>query len=380
MTDKSRRGKATETDERLRAERGRTDEEIAKRAALVERDAGQLITETRDRAHEVLDTARAQADQKLPAGPSAASSAIAEERAREDAALRQQYQQADQISSRERDERNRMLIELLGFEREATDKSLLLERAEAEEIVAKRDHFLGMVSHDLRNELGGLALSAARLITNASNDDAGQKVFRTATNIQRITLRMSRLIGDLLDVASIEAGKFTIIAEEHDVSGVMEQLVESFQPVAGAKDISLVTKTVGGSIVARFDQQRILQVLTNLLTNALKFTSPGGKVTVCAERKERDVCLSVQDTGAGIAAERLDAIFDRFAQGGNRDRKGLGLGLYIARRIVETHGGHIWVVSSPGHGSTFHFTLPLAAGSDTGRDQGSRSKSSPNID
>jgi signal transduction histidine kinase len=364
MSDKLRRPTTAETDTCLQAERGKTDEEIASRTVLIERDADHVLAEARARARQVVVAARARADEKLPRG-SPTPPPLAKERASEDDALRQQYQQADEISGRERQERQRILADLLGAERAATDRSLLLERVDAEEIVAKRDHFLGMVSHDLRNELGGIALSAARLLASAPNDDIGQKVFRTATNIQRITLRMSRLIGDLLDVASIEAGRFTIVVEEHDVSRLMYEVVESFQAIAAAKDISLIAKTVGGSILARFDPQRILQVLANLLTNAMKFTAPGGRITVCAERKDDHVCLSVEDTGAGIAADRIDTIFDRFSQGARTDRRGLGLGLFIARRIVEAHHGRIWVTSTPGHGSTFHFTLPVAVASDT---------------
>jgi signal transduction histidine kinase len=99
-------------------------------------------------------------------------------------------------------------------------------------------------------------------------------------------------------------------------------------------------------------------VLGNLLTNALKYTPEGGTVLVSVERKGEDFCLVVKDSGSGIAAGRLETIFERFSQGGRPDRKGLGLGLYIARRIVQAHGGKIWAESEVGRGSTFYFTLP----------------------
>ena len=116
------------------------------------------------------------------------------------------------------------------------------------------------------------------------------------------------------------------------------------------------------STIARFDYQRILQVLGNLLTNALRFTPQGGRISVQAERRQGEnrvgeTWFSVSDTGPGIAANRLEAIFERYTQGPQADRKGLGLGLYIARRIVEAHGGRIWAESSRA-GSTFKFTLP----------------------
>jgi signal transduction histidine kinase len=235
----------------------------------------------------------------------------------------------------------------------------MLERVDADEITKMRDEFLGMVSHDLRNELGAIALSVAPLIISATNDDSGQKVFRAATNIQRITLRMSRLIGDLLDIASIEAGKFAIVPDQIDVGRLVEELIESFMPIAAAKDICLEGSTLSGPVIARFDRQRILQVLGNLLTNALKFTSPGGRITVQAERTGEQILFAVADTGVGIQTDRLENIFERFSQGSGADRRGVGLGLYIALRIVEAHSGRLWVESEVGRGSTFRFTLPV---------------------
>src|SRR4029079_13095457 len=117
-----------------------------------------------------------------------------------------------------REERARLLADLLTAERGETDRSLLLERVDADELVARRDEFLGMVSHDLRNELSAIALGVGQLMRRAGDDDAGRRVFRSATNIQRITLRMNRLIADLLDIASIVLGQFTMVAEDYDVS------------------------------------------------------------------------------------------------------------------------------------------------------------------
>jgi signal transduction histidine kinase len=284
--------------------------------------------------------------------------ALLDERLRADQALTDEHAVADGISARERQERRQVVAVLLGEERAATDKSLMLERADAEKITAKRDEFLGMVSHDLRNELGAITLSVAGIITTATKDDSGQKVLRAANNIQRTTLRMSRLIGDLLDIASIEAGKFAIVPEEHDVDRVVEEFIESFQPIAAAKDICLEGLALSNPLTARFDRQRILQVLGNLLTNALKFTSPGGRVTIHAERTGNRILFAVADTGVGIRTDRLANIFERFSQGSGADRHGLGLGLFIARHIVEAHLGKIWVESEVGRGSTFRFTLP----------------------
>jgi signal transduction histidine kinase len=264
---------------------------------------------------------------------------------------------ADAITASERADRARLVAELLAHERRDTDESLLLERANADELIARRDDFLGMVSHDLRNELGVSALCVSQILLGAPDDQDG-RIFRLATTIQRSNLRMSRLIGDLLDVVSIEAGKVTLVAEDRDVRRTVDDIVESFAPIAAAKNIALTVRRVEPSMFARFDHQRIQQVIGNLLTNALRHTSEGGHVEVRAERKGDAVRFTVQDDGAGIAADRLETIFHRFSQGKQPDRSGLGLGLYIARHIVEAHGGKIWAESELGRGSTFHFTLP----------------------
>ena len=349
-----------ETDARLRIERGKTDDALEQRAAVVEQDAGDVLDAERKRAEVLLEGARQLADDSARHdGASAAElGAIEGERSRQDEDLRREHAQEDQLASLGREERDRILADLLADERDNTDRSLLLERVDADEIVARRDDILGMVSHDLRNELGGIGLGMARLIKDAKDDDAGRKVFRIASNVQRVTVRMTRLIGDLLDVVSIEVGKLTVVIEDCDVARIVDELVESFQAIAAAKDISLNATIARGPLTARCDRQRILQVLGNLVTNALKFTSAHGSVTVCAERKGDDIRCSVADTGAGIAADRMEAIFERFSQGTRADRSGLGLGLYIAKRIVDAHGGRIWADSSPGHGSTFTFTLP----------------------
>jgi signal transduction histidine kinase len=351
------------TDTFLRTERTKTDGELAARVTASYRQADEVLHVERARAEEVLRTARARADERSQRGQLShvEEMAIATERARDDAILRQEHARADEITTAERAERDRLVASLLDRERRDTDAGLLLERVTADEVLSQREHFLGMVSHDLRNELAGIAMSVAQIIKNASHDDAGGKIFRSATNVQRIALRMNRLIGDLLDVASIEAGRFMIMPEDHDVGRTVEEAVESFQSIALAKEISLIGEPTREPVQARFDHQRVLQVLGNLLTNALRFTPHGGRVSVRAERTDgknrSEIRFSVSDTGPGIAANRVEAIFERYEQGSSTDRKGLGLGLYIARRIVEAHGGRIWVESS-GSGSTFHFTLP----------------------
>lgn len=360
MPDRRRKARR-QTDTRLKTERGKTDDELSKQNRRHQTQANAVLASARKRAGKVLRSSRLREDKVTPVGKAgnAIRARAKAERSREDQNLSQEYGRADRTLAVERQEVERLVAELLGHERSDTDKSLLLERTDADELGLRRDEFLGMVSHDLRNELSAISLYNAQVIRNVTEDDRGDQVFRSATNIQRITLRMSRLIGDLLDVVSIEAGQFTVIPEDRDARGIVDDAVESFLPIAAAKEISLNGKMSGEQMLARFDHQRILQVLGNLLTNALKFSSAGATVTVSAERKGDDLVFSVVDTGPGIPADRLKNIFDRFSRGDRRDRKGMGLGLYIAKRIVEAHGGRIGVESEVGHGSRFHFTLPL---------------------
>ena len=363
MPDRKLEPARESTDGSLRAERGKTDDELASRLVVTDQLADQVLHTARERAQKVLLGTRRKADDSPQRDDllAAEQTAIGEERARDDEVVRQEHARADDITAAERKERDRIVASLLDRERSDTNAGLLLERVTADDVVRRRETFLGMVSHDLRNELAGIAMNVAQIVKHASHDDAGGRIFRSATNVQRIAIRMSRLIGDLLDVASIEAGKFMIATEAHDVRRVVDDVVESFQSIASAKDISLVGETMVESTVARFDHQRILQVLGNLLTNALRFTPQGGRISVRAERRQGDsggaTWFSVSDTGPGIAADRLESIFERYAQGPVADRKGLGLGLYIAKRIVEAHGGKIWAESS-GSGSTFTFILP----------------------
>lgn len=351
------------TDTRLKVERAKTDHELVRRTKTTDDEADDVRETARSRAADVVRTARRRADAQMRTrgASSTERNRVATERSREDEVLRKEYLRADRVTARERAARRRVVAELLAHERRDTDSSLLLERADADTMLAKRDEFLGMVSHDLRNELSSITLNAGLILKNLVEDTGDRTVFRSATNIQRTSLRMSRLIADLLDLVSIDIGKFTLVAEDHDVSKTVNDVAESFGPLASAKGISLTVKSSRASLSARFDHQRIQQVLGNLVTNALKYSSEGGWVAVRAEHKRDAVWFTVADGGPGIASDRLETIFDRFSQGARPDRRGLGLGLYIARRIVEAHGGRIWVESELGRGSAFHFTLPLRA-------------------
>lgn len=347
------------TDASLHAERTRTDEELAKRASVIEADADHEVAMARDRADDQLKEARAKADASS-ALAAAAGEATTVERASEDAALSRERAVADDKLDAERTQWKRALSMLLQHEREETDDRLLSERERSDEAIASRDDFLGMVSHDLRTLLGGIAMSSAFLLSLPAEGEAGERTHVEARRIRRFTARMNRLIGDLLDVVSIESGKLHVVPERHDAARLLNETLEAFQPIASAKGVVISAEARSGATLARFDHERILQVLANLVSNAIKFTESGGRVGLRIEPAGDDVRFTVRDSGPGVAAEALDSIFERFWQADRNDRRGLGLGLYISRCIVEAHGGKIWVESEPGKGSAFHFTLPGA--------------------
>lgn len=170
---------------------------------------------------------------------------------------------------------------------------------------------------------------------------------------------MNRLIGDLLDVVSIEAGKLRIVPANDDAAQIVREILEAFQPLAAAKGCVLEWHVSEDSVLARIDRERIIQVLANLVSNAIKFTGSGDRIELTVRKVRDAVEFTVRDTGSGIASDDLPHIFDRFAQA-RHDRGGLGLGLYISRCIIEAHGGQLSVESTLGEGSTFTFTVPAA--------------------
>jgi signal transduction histidine kinase len=281
---------------------------------------------------------------------------IVRERVREDHALREERADADDTLRAERAEQ----LSRFSAERTETDRDLHAERVRADEALATRDDFLGIVSHDLRNMLGVIGSSAALIEREESQATQADSVRRGVQRIQRSVARMNRLIGDLVDVASIEAGRLAVTLEVGDAADVATEAVDSFRVQASASGISLVEGIVPPtSLTAAFDHARILQVLINLLGNAMKFTPTGGEVVVEVERVEDEIRFAVRDTGVGIPTDDLEGVFERFRQANANDRRGVGLGLYIAKCIVQGHGGRIWAESTPGEGSTFCFTLPI---------------------
>jgi signal transduction histidine kinase len=351
------------TDEGLRKERAKTDTELASARKSIERDADAVLEVARDRALGVLEDARKHNDAELQAVGAAQEvrDKVQAERVAEDLAVAHERTAGDERLRVEREENERALHALLALERSTTDESLRVERDYADHALMTRDDFLAMVSHDLRSLLGSAALSTALIARDArAQGDAGSNTLQSAERVQRSIARMNRLIGDLLDVVSIEAGHLNVSPQQQDPTQLVREAVEVFQPMMMAKGIRLSTSIEPGALVAKFDFERLLQVLANLLGNALKFTQRGGQVLLQVAATGSEVRFSVTDTGIGIPAAQHETIFDRFHRVQARDRRGLGLGLYISKCIVEAHGGCIWAESPEKGGAAIHFTLPRA--------------------
>ena len=286
--------------------------------------------------------------------------------------LRQQnielLQALDEIRSRQV-ELDRMYREVADANSQLEDKADALERtaaseraarSDAEAAVATREELLAIVSHDLRNPLSVIVTSTAVVLRTALAGSEGERVHKSAQTILRSADRMGRLIADLLDLAQIRAGKLAVEQKLQDVDALIRDGVEMLRPRAAEKNLKLDGITSSGLLVA-CDRERVLQIFSNLVGNAIKFTPEGGSICIEARSTAHEARFSVRDTGQGIPEEELPRIFDRFWQAQNRSRAGIGLGLSIVKGLVEAHGGRLWVESNFGAGSTFFFTLPLVA-------------------
>ena len=232
---------------------------------------------------------------------------------------------------------------------------------QAQEATAARDHVLAVVAHDLRNPIHTIGL-ATELMETAC---AEPQVVRAAQIVRRAVDDMRALIEDLLDVQRIEQGSLPIERRPHDLGSVIREAAAMFAPAAEHAGLTLSFRCGREIGTVVLDRRRILQLLSNLLGNAIKFTPRGGEVAIEAEQlrdRPGSIRISVSDTGPGIPRPELANLFRRFWQGERDDRRGIGLGLSIARAVAEAHGGRIWAESTVGKGSTFVVELPVIPG------------------
>jgi PAS domain S-box-containing protein len=243
---------------------------------------------------------------------------------------------------------------------QALDNALLYQAAQRAS--GTRDDVLAIVSHDLRDPLSAIAMCARALSTNPPEDEAGRRELASA--IYDASQWMHRLIADLLDVSSIESGRLHVEMQPEQVAPIVDQVCQMHEPAAVDRGIVLTTDLPRELPWVTCDRTRIVQVLSNVVGNAVKFTEAGGTVRIDAVADDLDVTISVSDTGPGIAPDDLPEVFTRFWRARQvRRTSGSGLGLSIADGIVRAHGGRMTVSSVLGEGSTFRFTLPIAASS-----------------
>jgi PAS domain S-box-containing protein len=235
--------------------------------------------------------------------------------------------------------------------------------------VQARDDMMGIVSHDLRNPANAVKMLARSILE-------GDATLPVATVMERVAIirqaadQIDALIQDLLDITRLEAGRLIVQTAAEDVSSVVMQCVDGLRPLAEAGGITLSATPPTSPSMVFADHDRLCQLLSNLVGNAIKFTPAGGRVSVTVTTHDDDVEFEITDTGEGIPSDHLPHVFDRFYQAGNArrgSRHGAGLGLPISRGIVEAHGGRIWLASGPEGGTTVRFTLQRAQESLPGR-------------
>jgi signal transduction histidine kinase len=241
--------------------------------------------------------------------------------------------------------------------------AMVLERDVA---VEARENIAAVVSHDLRVPLTAIKMSAESLLRSGTDE----RTRRHVDLVDRSTGRMESLIGDLLDLAMIESGNLSVNVGDIESDALLREAIELVRPLAAAKSQEIAAVETGVAIRLQGDRRRLIQVLANLIGNAVKFAPERGLIAVRAEPGEGLVRFSVRDNGPGFAPDALDHMFEPFWQArgalrggsggvGGASGRGVGLGLAIAKGIVQAHGGRIWALSEEGQGSTFCFTLPL---------------------
>ena len=366
--DPPTRGKRENADVTRHTEPVKTDEPQrdldlpSEHQADINRDAGRVDADkarlqSRSDSDASRDLGRAAMGRSRPERQAERDERLRVEREITDEAIQTERFRADAATARER----------AHYQASASSSSELLSKEREKHQATRaalttREELLAIVSHDLRNPLQHILIGVQNL------SEEPEAIGEIASSINRSAEEMLRLIQDLLDVEQIAVGKLTLHYGEHDVTEIIKEAVEEFKRDAASKEITLSAKPkdVCGYVVC--DRNRVMQVLSNLIGNALKFTPAKGQICLSCQRigpEGKEVQVSVSDTGEGIAPEKIDTIFERFSQIHNQYRRGIGLGLYIAKMMVEEHPGRIWVESKLGEGSTFHFTLPLRSSLET---------------
>jgi len=334
------------TDKSLRAERAKTDGALAKERLQAEQNADEAVSSNRAEADESRAKSRRRADSVGGGG-----GRLEQERKMTDAALDVEREHGDAVLELEREQKKAQLNKLFYAERQETDEDLTSERQQTDVEVQRavaaltsRDEFLAIVTHDLRNPLGSIAMAAEMLAASPSFAGVSARDRDYVEVIDRSAREALRLIGDLLDMERLSAGKFNLLVNQHDVKPIVMHAVKALEPQVRSKRLTTEVQLPDTALMAPCDRDRVSQLLSNLLGNAIKFTPPEGVITVSAKKISGAVEVTVADTGPGIPKDMHQSIFER-------------LGLYISKMIAEAHRGRIWVDSDGCKGSAFHFTL-----------------------
>jgi signal transduction histidine kinase len=320
--------------------------DVAARVAQERQLADISMIEERALLDRLLDTEREASDQTIDFERRERQTRLAAARHRTDARLARERHDTDDAM--------RHSFELLRREQHA--------REHAEDRILTRDELLAIVSHDLRSPLDVIVINAALLAGNPPAGELGARYLKWARSIERAAGVMDRLLSDLLDVARFDGGDFHVLLQDRDAVSLVKECVETFAPLAAHHDVRLDVDLPATSVSARYDHDRMVQVLSNLLRNAVQFTQGRGSILISLTPLAGGCRIAVADTGRGIPESQLSRIFERFHRVNVAERQGLGLGLglYISKRIIDAHHGEIWVESHVGRGSTFFITLPNA--------------------
>lgn len=258
----------------------------------------------------------------------------------------------------EREQIKRDYMKVLAAERRETDEALQQERHHSDLKIQSRDETLGMIAHDLRNYLNAIGLKAEFLVKGLAKDPL---VFtKTVGEIGKSCRIMGRWANDLVDISSIETRSVSMQRTVCDPAQIVNAACETFLSMATQKGVRLSIRVPEERQPIFADRDRLIQVLSNLLDNALKFVPPEGKITVALESAGDFMRFSITDSGPGIPEKDRSRIFDKYWHATQGRVRGTGLGLFICKRIVDAHDGQISVESEVGRGSTFAFTIPIA--------------------
>jgi signal transduction histidine kinase len=241
-------------------------------------------------------------------------------------------------------------------------RSLAKQNAELNRLNDLKNEFLGMAAHDLKGSLWAVELSS-KVLLKAASSDLDPELLDYLNTISATTESLQKIVGEYLDISIIESGKLTLRLQPTELEPLLERSIQLNRILAESRNITITLLSETSLPALKMDPEKMLQVMNNLIENAVKYSQPGSRIKVhVPPPSPADVVFSVEDQGKGIAAEELEHIFEPFGRArksGRRREKGAGLGLAIAKKVVEAHGGTLSLASHPGQGSVFSVTLPL---------------------